>query len=97
MKQMKAKDGRVKLLTDILNGIKVLKLYAWENAFMSKVNKIRECEIKFIKKTMYLQAVTGFFWICGPYMVREASLLDFKKQFGLTSCSKLMKVVPQLD
>jgi len=30
---MKHKDERVKLLNEILNGIKVLKMYAWELSF----------------------------------------------------------------
>ncbi|POI35376.1 hypothetical protein CIB84_000873, partial [Bambusicola thoracicus] len=35
--QMKSKDNRIKLMNEILNGIKVLKLYAWELAFREKV------------------------------------------------------------
>jgi len=30
--QMKYMDGRVKLMNEILNGIKILKFYAWEKA-----------------------------------------------------------------
>ena len=35
--QMKDKDRRVKLMDEILNGIKVLKLYAWERSFQGQV------------------------------------------------------------
>jgi len=31
---MKYKDERIKLMNEILNGIKVLKMYAWEMSFM---------------------------------------------------------------
>ena len=31
--QMKDKDRRCKMMDEILNGIKVLKLYAWERSF----------------------------------------------------------------
>lgn len=31
---MKFKDSRLKLMNEILNGIKVLKLYAWESSFV---------------------------------------------------------------
>ena len=37
--QMKDKDKRCKLMDEILNGIKVLKLYAWEKSFQGQVNK----------------------------------------------------------
>ena len=34
VKQMNKKDERVRVITEILNGIKVLKLYAWESSFV---------------------------------------------------------------
>ena len=71
---MKEKDNRVKLLTDILNGIKVLKLYAWEKAYAAKVTTIRDKEIALIRKAGFLTAFTSFFWICSPYMVSCLSL-----------------------
>lgn len=37
--QMKSKDNRIKLMNEMLNGIKVLKLYAWELAFKDKDRK----------------------------------------------------------
>ena len=33
---MKAKDKRIKIMNEILNGMKVLKLYAWEKPYMKK-------------------------------------------------------------
>ena len=35
---MKEKDKRTKLMSEILHGIKVLKLYAWEPSFASIIN-----------------------------------------------------------
>ena len=35
-KQMQQKDLRVNLVNEVLNGIKVLKLYAWETSFKAK-------------------------------------------------------------
>ena len=43
---MKEKDGRIKLMTEILNGMKVLKLYAWEESFQGQVLGIRDREVK---------------------------------------------------
>lgn len=36
------KDERVKLITELIEGIRYLKLYGWELAFKKMVNKIRE-------------------------------------------------------
>ncbi|RCI02867.1 hypothetical protein CU098_008807, partial [Rhizopus stolonifer] len=38
--QMGNKDARVKLMNEVLNGIKVIKLYAWEIPFMQKVSNL---------------------------------------------------------
>lgn len=68
---MKTKDGRIKLMNEVLNGIKVLKLYAWELSFKEKVNLIRENELQLLKKGAYLGAVGGFTWTCAPFLVSE--------------------------
>lgn len=34
---MKYKGERIKLMTEIINGMKVLKLYAWENSMQKMV------------------------------------------------------------
>ena len=39
--QMRNKDKRTKLVDEILNGMKILKMYAWEMSFVKKVNDIR--------------------------------------------------------
>ncbi|XP_004373344.1 multidrug resistance-associated protein 1 [Trichechus manatus latirostris] len=66
---MKSKDSRIKLMNEILNGIKVLKLYAWELAFKDKVLAIRKEELKVLKKSAYLAAVGTFTWVCTPFLV----------------------------
>ena len=43
------KDVRIKLIDEILNGIKVLKFYAWESSFMAKVDDIRQKEVASLK------------------------------------------------
>uniref|UniRef100_A0A8B9JVZ3 ATP-binding cassette, sub-family C (CFTR/MRP), member 3 n=1 Tax=Astyanax mexicanus TaxID=7994 RepID=A0A8B9JVZ3_ASTMX len=45
VEQMQYKDARIKLMNEILNGIKVLKLYAWEVSFKEKVLQIRQKEL----------------------------------------------------
>ncbi|XP_077415304.1 multidrug resistance-associated protein 1 isoform X2 [Vanacampus margaritifer] len=90
--QMKSKDNRIKLMNEMLNGIKVLKLYAWELAFKGKVSDIRESELQVLKKAAYLGAVSTFTWVCAPFLVAlstfavyvlvdEKNVLDAQKAF----------------
>lgn len=69
IKQMKNKDERVKMMNEILNGMKVLKLYAWEPSFEQQVLKIRDKEVHVLKQAAYLNAGTSFVWSCAPFMV----------------------------
>jgi hypothetical protein len=50
--QMFYKDKRVKLMDEVLNGMKVLKLYAWEPSFTQQLLSIRDKEINALKKVM---------------------------------------------
>ena len=66
---MKNKDERVKLVNEVLSGIKILKLYAWEEAFKKKIDDIRNKEIKHLRKITYLNAVGVLLWSCSPFLV----------------------------
>lgn len=35
-------DKRLRLINDLINGIKVIKIYAWENLFAKFINYNRE-------------------------------------------------------
>uniref|UniRef100_A0A8B9CRZ8 Multidrug resistance-associated protein 1 n=1 Tax=Anser brachyrhynchus TaxID=132585 RepID=A0A8B9CRZ8_9AVES len=77
--QMKSKDNRIKLMNEILNGIKVLKLYAWELAFREKVLEIRQKELKVLKKSAYLAAMATFTWVCAPFLVALSTFAVYVK------------------
>ena len=51
---MKTIDTRVKLVNEILTGIRVIKYYCWEKPFKGKVSDIRDVELNLHKKIAYL-------------------------------------------
>lgn len=69
MEQMKYKDERIKIMSEILNGMKVLKLYSWERSMEKLVLEVREKEIRVLKKLSYLNAATTLSWACAPFLV----------------------------
>ncbi|KAL7286833.1 hypothetical protein TKK_0018975 [Trichogramma kaykai] len=102
IKQMKNKDERVKLMNEVLNGIKVLKLYAWEPSFEEQILQIRNKEIKVLKEAAYLNAGTSFIWSCAPFLVSlvsfatyvlvdESHVLDSKKAFVSLSLFNILR------
>ncbi|KAJ3427508.1 multidrug-resistance like protein 1 isoform i [Anaeramoeba flamelloides] len=70
-------DSRVKLINEMINAIKLVKLYAWEKLFNKKISDVRETELKQIKN----QAVTRVFmilvWTCQPLIVATITFLIY--------------------
>jgi ATP-binding cassette subfamily C (CFTR/MRP) protein 4 len=50
-------DERVRLMDEIINGIQVIKLYAWEKSFKKLIQNARIKELKVIKKSSYIRAL----------------------------------------
>ncbi|GAM36075.1 vacuolar glutathione S-conjugate transporter, partial [Talaromyces pinophilus] len=68
--QMKNKDSRTRLMTEILNNMKSIKLYAWNKAFMGKLSHIRnDLELNTLRKIGATQAVANFTWSSTPFLV----------------------------
>ena len=74
---MDQKDVRVNLVNEILNGIKVLKLYAWEHPFLDMIAAIRGSEISALKKFQYLEGTQFMMWNCSPFLVAVGSFATF--------------------
>ncbi|CAN7994936.1 unnamed protein product, partial [Ixodes hexagonus] len=74
---MKHKDERIKLMNEILGGMKVLKLYAWEQSFEKQVQDIRAREVANLRTMAYLSAVLSFLWNCAPFLVSLMSFMTY--------------------
>ncbi|XP_010843445.1 PREDICTED: multidrug resistance-associated protein 1-like isoform X2 [Bison bison bison] len=68
--QRKNKDKQIKLLNEILHGIKILKLYAWEPSYKKKIIEIREQELKVQKSAGYLAVFSMLTLTCIPFLTR---------------------------
>ncbi|MED6239552.1 hypothetical protein ATANTOWER_007864, partial [Ataeniobius toweri] len=66
---LKYKDNRVKLMTEILFGIRVIKFYNWEPHFTQKVARYRERELSHLKNLKYLDAMCVYTWAALPVVI----------------------------
>lgn len=76
--QMKNKDARSRLIAEIVNNMKSIKLYAWGAAFMNKLNYIRnDLELKNLRKIGAGQAFANFTWSSTPFLVSCSTFAVF--------------------
>ena len=57
LKVLKTTDSRVKLMNEILTGIRVIKYYCWEKPFKGKIHDLRKEELKNHSKMSWLMTV----------------------------------------
>ncbi|XP_056608084.1 multidrug resistance-associated protein 1 [Triplophysa dalaica] len=100
--QMKYMDGRIKLMNEILSGIKILKFYAWENAFRERVLGYREKELNALKKSQILYSISAAsfnsstfliaFTMFGVYvLIDDKHVLDAQKVFVSMALINILK------
>ncbi|XP_052104159.1 ATP-binding cassette sub-family C member 5-like isoform X3 [Mytilus californianus] len=51
-------DKRVQRMTELLNCIKLIKMYAWEKPFAKKISEIRKHERGYLERTAFVQSVS---------------------------------------
>jgi ATP-binding cassette, subfamily C (CFTR/MRP), member 1 len=76
--QMKNKDARTRLIAEIVNNMKSIKLYAWGSAFMNKLNYVRnDQELKTLRKIGAAQSFANFTWSTTPFLVSCSTFAVF--------------------
>ena len=75
---MRQKDERFKVMNEVLAGMKVIKLYAWEPSFEERVLGYRSKELYNIKNVNYINAFGSMSALLSPYLV---SPLCLEKRF----------------
>ncbi|KAI5642716.1 ABC transporter transmembrane region domain-containing protein [Phthorimaea operculella] len=73
-KMMTHKDTRVSLISDMLKGIRTVKVYVWEDYFIDRVNEARTHELKYLRGRKYLDAICVVLWATTPVIVAALTL-----------------------
>jgi ATP-binding cassette subfamily C (CFTR/MRP) protein 1 len=76
-KVLKYSDLRVKMMNEILSGIRIIKFYAWEKPFKKEVGMLREKELKALTNLAYVSAV-GFSLILLSAPIIQVSYGNFR-------------------
>lgn len=68
-------DERVRLMDEIISGVQVIKMYAWEKPFAKLIQKARKLELKIITKTSYVRGLYMTFNLFTTRVALFAALL----------------------
>ncbi|XP_063740570.1 ATP-binding cassette sub-family C member 10 [Eleginops maclovinus] len=74
---LRHKDSRVKLMTEVLFGIRVIKFYNWEPHFTQKINDCRKEELCHLKALKYLDAMCVYTWAALPVVISILTFLTY--------------------
>ncbi|CAM9531857.1 unnamed protein product [Chrysoparadoxa australica] len=98
-KLMTGTDSRIKLVNEILQGIKIVKYYAWEMSFKDRLDGLRNVELGFIRNFAILNALSMTMLMITPFgMVLITMILffngpgNFSPDVVFTAVSLLMVV-----
>lgn len=82
---MHLKDERTKMVNEALNGIKVIKLYAWEVPMEEVITRLRNRELSYIKKGAVLRSISDMLNSASPFLVRPHTFKHFYFQVALST------------
>ncbi|KAG0199404.1 Multidrug resistance-associated protein 1 [Mortierella sp. GBA30] len=72
--KLSAMDQRIRLTTEVLASMKIVKLYGWSSAFLKRILDIRKMELKALKKIGIAQAFMSIVFISSSLII---SLITF--------------------
>jgi len=76
-KLMLAKDARIELNSEVLSGMKIIKLQAWEEPFSERITKLRQAELSQLMWYYVYNAISGMLWTFTPMAVALATFAAY--------------------
>ena len=66
--RMQLTDARVRLITEVLAGIRVTKLNSWENLWRQRMSDVRTAELKLTRHEVFLFGMTMLIMVTSPVL-----------------------------
>jgi ABC-type multidrug transport system fused ATPase/permease subunit len=92
-----ARDKRVKLLGEVLSGIKNIKSLGWEPQLAEKIGRSRDGELGFVGKFQYLIASYMLLFTLSPTLIKVASIALYTWHHPELSASQAFYIIILLD
>ncbi|CAI4232284.1 unnamed protein product [Auanema sp. JU1783] len=82
LKQMKVKDERTKMCSEVISGLSIIKLHAWEEQFEERIRLLREKEVEYLKYINYAGRMVDVANASAPFLVAMTSFTSFVWIYG---------------
>lgn len=73
----KRTDERVKVMSELVNGVQVIKMYAWEKPFEKLVDKLRKLEVHYIMRTSMIKGFSTALSVFTERFILFAAIVAF--------------------
>ncbi|TPX57540.1 hypothetical protein PhCBS80983_g03764 [Powellomyces hirtus] len=79
---IKATDARITAMNETLQGIRIIKFFAWENHYFAMLTAFRKTELVRLKAYLYTTAASRLVWYAAPILVSFLTFLTFTRLAG---------------
>ena len=86
-------DYRVNIINEVIQGIRVVKYYAWEKPFLKVISDAREEELKIIRKFIVVKAVNFALLLFVPLLVSTATFVTFAANGGEMTAERVFTTI----
>eukprot|EP00050_Salpingoeca_kvevrii_P019960 m.92564 g.92564 ORF g.92564 m.92564 type:complete len:1403 (-) comp8653_c0_seq4:26-4234(-) len=86
-------DERVKTTGEMLQGMRVLKMYGWEEPFSDIVNEQRSAELSYVIRSNFLRGCNAIFFSTFMNITSFASFLVYELQGNTLTAEKVFSVL----
>ncbi|KAJ3131539.1 hypothetical protein HDU90_008206 [Geranomyces variabilis] len=79
---IKSTDARITAMSELLQGIRIVKFFAWEKHYFKSLTKFRSTELDRLKSYLYTTAASRLVWFSAPILVSFLTFMSFTKLAG---------------
>ncbi|KAI0220819.1 Transporter of the ATP-binding cassette (ABC) [Massospora cicadina] len=79
---MACSDRRMDIVNELLQGIRIIKFFAWETQFRDRIFEARFAELKVLTRRMLIWVVSTALWFCFPMLITLGTFYTYTKLAG---------------
>ncbi|KAJ9082436.1 Transporter of the ATP-binding cassette (ABC) [Entomophthora muscae] len=79
---MACSDKRMDIINELLQGIRIIKFFAWEKQFQDRIYEARSAELRVLTQRMFFWVGGATLWYCFPMFITVGTFYTYTKLAG---------------